>query len=159
MTKFKEYLMAKGATLNPYNECDYEINTCAGIETTISTRIMDGCIVVVCFSNVSMPEYAVYDRYGEHGWFGTDGDMSRVERFRCDSEYIDWLYGTDYIQSDADLSILKDMYRDSEKVRIAFKHMRAGIMDEQVFYKWLVKRFRRIIDNYGYYEATKHLYY
>ena len=31
-------------------------------------------------------------------------------------------------------------------------------MSEDVFYKWIVKRFRRIIDDYGYYEATKHLY-
>ena len=146
MTKFKEYLRAKGALdCEPYSEYDFEINTCAGIETTTTTRIMDGCIVVVVYSNVAYPEYAVYDRYGEHGWFGTCGDMSRVERFRCDPEYIDWLYGTDYTKSDDEIGIMKHMYRDSAKVRIAFKHMRAGIMDENVFYKFLVRQYPKHI--------------
>ena len=159
MTKYKEYLRAKGALgCDPYNEYDFEINTCAGIETTTTTRIMDGCVVVVIYSNIAYPEYAVYDRYGEHGWFDTNGDMSCIERFACDPEYIDWLYGTGYTKSDDEIDIMRHMYRDSEKVRIAFKHMRAGIMSEEVLYKWIVKRFRRIIDNYGYYEATKHLY-
>ena len=30
-------------------------------------------------------------------------------------------------------------YIEDEKVRIAFKHMKAGIMDEEVFRKWHLK--------------------
>ena len=149
MTKFKKYLMAKGITLygQPYNEYDFEINTCAGIETEVSVEIMDGCIVVVIYSNIADPEYAVYDRYGEHGWFNTNGDMSRVER--CDPEYIDWLYGTDHTGSEEMLSVMRFMYCNDAEVRMAFKHMRAGIMDEEVFHRWLDKcclRYMSILD-------------
>lgn len=139
MTRYKEYLRAKGATLNPYSECDFEINTCAGIETQTSVEIMDGCIVVVVYSNIADPEYAVYDRYGEHGWFDTYGDVSCVERFRCDPEYTDWLYGTDYAENEAARAIMRYTYASDSKTRIAFKHMRAGIMNEEVFIKWHVK--------------------
>ena len=140
MTKFKEYLRAKGALdCNPYNEYDFEINTCAGIETETSVEIMDGCIVVVIYSNIADPEYAVYDRYGEHGWFSTYGDVSCIERFRCDPEYTDWLYGTDYAENEVARAIMRYTYVSDAKTRIAFKHMRAGIMAEEVFRKWHVE--------------------
>ena len=143
MTKFKKYLMAKGITLygQPYNEYDFEINTCAGIETQTCVEIMDGCIVVIVYSNIADPEYAVYDRYGEHGWFDTYGDVSCVERFRCDTEYTDWLYGTDYAENEAARAIMRYTYVSDAKTRIAFKHMRAGIMNEEVFLKWHVKHY------------------
>ena len=142
MTKYKEYLMEKGNTLygQPYNEYDFEINTCAGIETQTSVEIMDGCIVVVIYSNIADPEYAVYDRHGEHGWFNTNGDMSCIERFNCDPEYTDWLYGTDYAENEAARAIMRYTYANDAKTRIAFKHMRAGIMAEEVFRKWHVER-------------------
>ena len=134
MTKFKEYLRAKGIKL----ECDYEFLPCGYIED-VKTRIMDGCIVVVIYSNCADPEYAVYDRYGEHGWFSTYGDTSCVERFNCDPEYTDWLYGTDYAENEAARAIMRYTYMSDAKTRIAFKHMRAGIMDEEVFLKWHVE--------------------
>ena len=142
MTKFKKYLMAKGITLygQPYNEYDFEINTCAGIETQTCVEIMDGCIVVVIYSNITDPEYAVYARYGEHGWFGTNGDVSCIERFNCSTEYTDWLYGEGYADSGAARAVMRYAYIEDEKVRIAFKHMRAGIMDKEVFRKWHLKR-------------------
>ena len=142
MTKFKKYLMAKGITLygQPYNEYDFEINTCAGIETQTCVEIMDGCIVVVIYSNIADPEYAVYDRYGEHGWFDTCGDMSCIERFNCSTEYTDWLYGEGYADSEAARAIMRYTYANDVKTRIAFKHMRAGIMDKEVFRKWHLKR-------------------
>ena len=146
MTKFKKYLMAKGALdCNPYNEYDFEINTCAGIETETSVEIMDGCIVVVIYSNIADPEYAVYDRYGEHGWFSTYGDMHYIERFNCDPEFTSWMCDTNYKISSTLFTVAVGMYKNDEKVRIAFKHMRSGIMDEQVFYKWLVKQYPKHI--------------
>ena len=147
MTKYKEYLRAKGVTLygQPYNEYDFEINTCAGIETQTSVEIMDGCIVVVIYSNIADPEYAVYDRHGEHGWFNTYGDMSCIERFGCDPEYIDWLCHTRYNISTALYPVAVCMYKRDEKVRIAFKHMLAGIIDEEVFYKYIVRQYPKYI--------------
>jgi len=143
MTKFKKYLMAKGITLygQPYNEYDFEINTCAGIETQTCVEIMDGCIVVVIYSNIADPEYAVYDRYGEHGWFNTNGDMSCVERFCCDPEYIDFLRDMGYDNSEWALDVMRNTYEEHAKIRVAFKHMKAGIMDARTFYK-LALRYR-----------------
>ena len=145
MTKFKEYLRAKETepeydVTAPYSLSDFEINTCAGIETTVETRIMDGCIVAVVYSNIADPEYAVYDKYGEHGWFDTNGDVSCIERFNCSTEYTDWLYGEGYADSGAARAVMRYAYIEDEKVRIAFKHMKAGIMDEEVFRKWHLKR-------------------
>ena len=143
MTKFKKYLMAKGITLygQPYNEYDFEINTCAGIETQTCVELMDGCIVVVIYSNIADPEYAVYDRYGEHGWFNTNGDMSCVERFCCDPEYIDFLLDMGYDNSEWALAVMRNTYEEHAKIRLAFKHMKAGIMDKMTFYK-LALRYR-----------------
>ena len=134
MTKFKEYLRAKGIKL----ECDYEFLPCGYIEA-VETRIMDGCIVAVVYSNCTDPEYAVYDRYGEHGWFDTYGDASCVERFNCSTEYTDWLYGEGYADSEGARAVMRYAYVEDAKVRIAFKHMKAGIMDKEVFRKWHVK--------------------
>ena len=146
MTKFKKYLMAKGALgCDPYSEYDFEINTCAGIETQTSVEIMDGCIVVVIYSNIADPEYAVYDRYGEHGWFNTNGDMSCIERFGCDPEFTAWMCDTSCKISSTLFTVAVGMYKNDEKVRIAFKHMRAGIMDENVFYKFLVRQYPKHI--------------
>ena len=140
MTKFKEYLRAKGIKL----ECDYEFLPCGYIEA-VETRIMDSCIVAVIYSNCADPEYAVYDRYGEHGWFNTNGDMHCIERFNCDPEFSSWMCDTSCEISSTLFTVAVGMYKNDEKVRIAFKHMRAGIMDEQVFYKWLVRQYPKHI--------------
>ena len=136
MTKFKEYLRAKGIKL----ECDYEFLPCGYIEA-VETRIMDSCIVAVVYSNCADPEYAVYDRYGEHGRFDTYGDVSCVERFNCDPEYIDFLLDMGYDNSEWDLTVMRHTYEDHAKIRLAFKHMKAGIMDAKTFYK-LALRYR-----------------
>ena len=75
MTKFKEYLRAKGIKL----ECDYE--------------------------------------YSEY------------------IEYIDFLRDMGYIDSGWALTVMRNTYEDHAKVRIAFKHMKAGIMDAKAFCK------------------------
>ena len=106
---------------------------------------MDGCIVVIVYSNIADPEYAVYDRYGEHGWFDTYGDMSCIERFNCDPEFTTWMCDTDCKISSTLFTVAVGMYKNDEKVRIAFKHMRAGIMNEEAFYKLLVKQYPKYI--------------
>ena len=150
MTKFKEYLRAKEAepeydVTAPYNLSDFEINTCAGIETTVETRIMDGCVVVIVYSNIADPEYAVYDRYGEHGWFDTYGDMSCIECYNCGPEFPSWMCDTSCKISSTLFTVAVGMYKNDEKVRIAFKHMLAGIMDEEVFYKYIVRQYPKYI--------------
>ena len=62
-------------------------------------------------------------------------------------EYIDFLRGMGYIDSDWALTVMRNTYEDHAKVRVAFKHMRAGIMDEKVFYKWLVRQYPKHIRN------------
>ena len=140
MTKFKEYLRAKGIKL----ECDYEFLPCGYIEG-VTTKVMDGCVVAVVYSNIADPEYAVYDKYGEHGWFSTYGDMSCIECFNCDPEFTSWMCNTSCKISSTLFTVAVGMYKNDEKVRIAFKHMRAGIMDENVFYKWLAKQYPKYI--------------
>ena len=140
MTKFKEYLRAKGIKL----ECDYEFLPCGYIEA-VETRIMDSCIIAVIYSNCADPEYAVYDRYGERGWFDTDGDASCIEGFNCDPAFTSWMCHTSCKISSTLFTVAVGMYKNDEKVRIAFKHMCAGIMDEQVFYKWLIRQYPKHI--------------
>ena len=44
---------------------------------------------------------------------------------------------------DAEFDIMKDMYHNDAKVRIAFNHVKAGIMDELVFYRWISDRYQK----------------
>ena len=140
MTKFKEYLRAKGIKL----ECDYEFLPCDSIEC-VETRVMDDCIVAVVYSNCAGAGYAVYDRYGEHGWFDTCGALSCIERFNCEPEFASWMCDTSCKISSTLFTVAVGMYKNDEKVRVAFKHMRAGIMDEKAFYKFLVRQYPKYI--------------
>ena len=148
MTKYKEYLRAKNAVLDcePYSEYDFEINTCAGIETSVETRIMDSCIVVIVYSNIADPEYAVYDRYGACNYYDSVDYHAYVGDPHCDPKYLDFLFDTGCNKSFDVLEAMEQMYLDDAKVRIAFKHMRAGIMDYLVFYKWIAERYQKYAD-------------
>ena len=150
MTKFKEYLRSKEIAPEcdvtaPYNLSDFEINTCAGIETTVETRIMDGCIVAVVYSNIADPEYAVYDRSGACSYFDGDGYKAYIRDSHCDPEYIDFLYDTGCNKSFGVLEDMEWLYLNDAKVRIAFKHMSAGIMDWEVFYRWISDHYNKYI--------------
>ena len=142
MTKFKEYLRAKGIKL----ECDYEFLPCGYIEG-VTTKVMDGCVVAVVYSNCADPEYAVYDRSGACRYISRSEYQAHVGNRHHDPEYpeyieyIDFLRGMGYIDSDWALTVMRNTYEDHAKVRLAFKHMKAGIMDERTFYK-LALRYR-----------------
>ena len=140
MTKFKEYLRAKGIKL----ECDYGFLPCGYIEG-VTTKVMDDCVVAVVYSNCAGAEYAVYDRYGEHGWFDTCDALSCIERFNCEPEFASWMCDTSCKISSTLFTVAVGMYKNDEKVRVAFKHMRAGIMDEKAFYKFLVRQYPKHI--------------
>ena len=81
MTKFKEYLRAKGIKL----ECDYECLPCGYIEA-VKTRIMDGCIVAVVYSNCAGAEYAVYDRSGACSYYDSFDCPDHVDDTHCDPD-------------------------------------------------------------------------
>ena len=136
MTKFKEYLRAKGIKL----ECDYEFLPCNSIEA-VEARVVGGCVVAVVYSNCAGAEYAVFNRYGECSYFDGDGYKAHMRASHCDPEYIDFLRGMGYIDSDWELAVMRNTYEEHAKVRIAFKHMKAGIMDAKAFCK-LALRYR-----------------
>ena len=136
MTKYKEYLRAKGIKL----ECDYEFLPCGYIEG-VTTEVMDGCVVAVVYSNCAGAEYAVYDRSGECSYFDGDGYKAYIMGSHCNPEYIAFMLDMDSDTSDFELAVLWHTYEDHVKVRIAYKHMKAGIMDAETFYK-LALRYR-----------------
>lgn len=136
MTRFKEYLRAKGIKL----ECDYEFLPCGYIEG-VTTKVMDDCVVAVVYSNCAGAEYAVFNRSGECSYFDGDGYKAYIIGARCNPEYIAFLLDMDPDQSDFELAVMWHTYEDHAKVRIAYKHMKAGIMDAETFYK-LALRYR-----------------
>ena len=136
MTKYKEYLRAKGIKL----ECDYELLPCGYIEG-VTTKVMDDCVVAIVYSNCAGAEYAVYDRSGECSYFDGDGYKAYIMESHCNPEYIAFMLDMDPDSSDFELAVMWHTYEDHAKVRIAFKHMKAGIMDERAFYK-LALRYR-----------------
>ena len=137
MTKFKEYLRAKGIKL----ECDYEFLPCNYIEA-VEAIAMDDCVVAVVYSNCAGAEYAVFNRYGEYSYFFDSYEFhAYVGGPNCDPEYIDFLYDTGCNKSFDVFEDMKQLYLADEKVRIAFKHMEAGIMDYLVFYRWISDRY------------------
>ena len=141
MTKYKEYLRAKGIKL----ECDYEFLPCGYIEG-VETRIMDSCIVAVVYSNCADPEYAVYDRSGVCNYYGSVDYHAYVGGPNCDPEYIDFLCDTGCNKSFDVFEAMEQLYLKDAKVRIAFKHMQAGIMDYLAFYRWISDRYQKYIN-------------
>ena len=140
MTKFKEYLRAKGIKL----ECDYEFLPCNYIEA-VTTEVINGCIVVIVYSNCAGAEYAVYNRSGACSYFNQSDFDAYLEDSRLDPEFASWMCNTDCEISSTLFTVAVGMYKNDEKVRMAFKHMKAGLMDEKVFYKWLVKQYPKHI--------------
>lgn len=136
MTKFKEYLRAKGLKL----ECDYESLPCGCIEA-VATETTDNCVTAVVYSNCTEAEYVVFNRYGMRGYFDAAGYKAYVIGARCNPEYIALLLDMDDSFSDFELSVLWHTYQDHAKLRVAFKHMKAGLMDAETFYK-LALRYR-----------------
>ena len=136
MTKFKEYLRAKGIKL----ECDYEFLPCNYIEA-VETKVMDNCIVVIVYSNCAEAEYAAYDRSGGCSYFNRFDFNAYVEDSRYPYEYIDFLRDMGYDNSEWALTVMQNTYKEHAKIRVAFKHMKAGIMDAKTFYK-LALRYR-----------------
>ena len=142
MTKFKEYLRAKGIKL----ECDYEYLPFNSIEC-VETRVLDNYIIVAMFSNCAGWEYAVFNKHGVCGCFDEDDRQTYISGPRCDPEFISWLCHTGCGIPTTLFAVTVYMYDKDEKIRLAFKHMRAGIIDEKTFHKLIVRRYSKYITN------------
>ena len=135
MTRYKEYLRAHGVPL----ECDYEVLPCEGVEH-VWTSVLDNGVVATTCTNATESWSLMYDKHGECIVFKSYDDMSDPLSFCYGPEYSIWLRDMGYTSSEARIEVMRFMYSNDAEVRMAFKHMRAGIMDEEVFRKWHVER-------------------
>ena len=142
MTKYKEYLRAKGIKL----ECDFEVLPYNGIDG-IATCVMENHIVVYVYHESLGDSYAVVNRSGERDYYNEFDYHAYVDEPQCDPRYIDFLYDTGCNKSFDVFDTMRYMYLNDAKVRIAFKHMEAGIMDYMVFYKWISDRYQTYINS------------
>ena len=140
MTKYKEYLKAHGVKV----QCDYEAEYCYGI-VEIATKVLDNGVAVGVHHESMGYHYAVYNRSGDCSYFNRFDFDAYLEDSRLDPEFASWMCNTDCEISSVLFTVAVGMYENDEKVRLAFRHMRAGIMDEKVFYKWLVKQYPKHI--------------
>lgn len=138
MTKFKEYLRAHGVPL----ECDYEVLPCEGVEH-VWTSVLDSGVVATTGINATEAYSIMYNKRGECIVFKSYDDMSDLLSFCYGPEYSTWLRGMGCTSSEARIEVMRFMYCNDAVVRMAFKHMMAGIMDKEVFRKWLNKCYLR----------------
>ena len=142
MTKYKEFLRAKGIKL----ECDFEVLPYNGI-AGIMPCVMENHIVVGVYHESLGDSYAVVNRYGERDYYNEFDYHAHVDEPQCDPRYINFLFDTGCNKSFAVFDTMRYMYLNDAKVRIAFKHMEAGIMDYMVFYKWISDRYQTYINS------------
>ena len=138
MTRYKEYLRAHGVPL----ECDYEILPCEGVEH-VWTSVLDNGVVATTCSNVTDSWSLMYNKHGECIVFKSYDDMSDLLSFCFGPAYSIWLRDMGYTSSEARIEVMRFMYCNDAEVRMAFKHMKAGIMDEEVFHRWIDKCYLR----------------
>ena len=141
MTKYKEYLRAKGALL----ECDFDVFPHMGIQH-VETHVLGNCLEVLTqYTDAYFPDQVVFDNAGM--WRAPSERLYKHDTTTLNGfdDYVDWLCHTRYNISTALYPVAVCMYKRDEKVRIAFKHMKAGIMDEEVFYKYIVRQYPKYI--------------
>ena len=144
MTKFKEYLMAHGAILER-NSAELAQDENWDVEFIIPQVLDSGLAVNYCHVDDHAPDVVVYDRSGACSYIARSEYEPHVVDSHYDPEYIDWLCHTSCNISTTLFPVAACMYEKDEKVRIAFKHMLAGIMDEEVFYKYIVRQYPKYI--------------
>ena len=140
MTKFKEYLMAHGAILER-NSAELARDENWDVEFIIPQVLDSGLAVNYCHVDDHMPDVVVYDRSGARSYIARSEYQAYRKASHCDAEYIDFMLDMDPDTSDFELTVMRNTYEDHAKIRIAFKHMKAGLMDERTFCK-LALRYR-----------------
>ena len=137
MTKFKEYLRAKGILL----ECDFDVFPNMGIHH-VETHVLGNYLEVLThYTDAYFPDQVVFDNAGTRRAPSERLYEYDAEALNGLSDYVDFLRGMGYIDSDWALTVMQNTYEEHAKVRIAFKHMKAGLMDERTFCK-LALRYR-----------------
>ena len=137
MTRYKERLRV----LVPL-ACDYEALPCEGVES-VWTDVLDNGVVATTCINATEAWSVMYNKHGEYIVFKSYDDMSDLLSFCYGPAYSIWLHDMGYTSSEEKLEVMRFMYCNDAEVRIAFKHMRAGIMDKEVFHRWFTKRYLR----------------
>ena len=147
MTKFKEYLRAKGILL----ECDSDVFPNMYIHH-VETHVLGNCLeVLTCYMDAPYTDQVVFDNNGR--WNAPCEQLYKrgITALNGFDDYVDWLRSKDYDKLYAGFDVMKELYL-REKVRIAFLHVRAGIMDELAFHEWVDKLFRKTVSSLDYYE-------
>ena len=155
MTKFKEYLRsAKGMLL----DCDFEALPCAGIEHFEPRVLGNGIEVVTHYMYYSDVDKMMVSRDGwchrlSENWSVTDErfDKRYAEAPNGFSDYVDWLRDVGFSIHAFVFDWLKRLYLTEHEVRIAFMHMRAGIMSEVALCRLLARRYKKVLGYYGVY--------
>ena len=144
MTKFKEYLMAHGAILER-NSAELARDENWDVEFIIPQVLDSGLAINYCHVDDHKPDIVVYDRSGACSYIDRSEHKPQVGNQHCDTEFASWMCDTSCKISSTLFTVAVGMYKNDEKVRVAFKHMRAGIMDEKAFYKFLVRQYPKHI--------------
>ena len=137
MTKYKEYLKAHGVRV----QCDYEAEYCYGI-VAVATKVLDNGVAVGIHHESMGCCYAVYNRSGDCSYFNQSDFEDYMEDSRDDVDFIYWLHEMHCNESYVVYNTMLQMYQVDENVRVAFNHVKAGIMDELVFYRWISDRYK-----------------
>ena len=136
MTKFKEYLRSKGVKLR----CDYEALPHQSLKD-IKTSVTCDCVMATAYFNTSETWSVAYNKRGERVAFNSYDASLDLLKLYYEFEYINWLDHMGYNSSEWAFTVMLNTYEDHAKIRLAFKHMKAGIMDEMTFHK-LALRYR-----------------
>ena len=147
MTKFKEYLRAKGIKL----ECDFNVLPYGGLHH-VEARVLGNCLeVLIHYMYAPYIDQVVFDNNGR--WNAPCEELFKrgTTTLNGFDDYVDWLRSKDYDKLFVGFGVMKELYLH-EKVRIAFLHVRAGIMDEEVFYEWVDKLYIKTVSSLDYYE-------
>ena len=142
MTKFKEYLRSKGVKLR----CDYEALPYKALED-IKTSAMCDCVMATAYFNTPETWSVAYNKRGECVAFSSYDDSLDLLKLYYGFEYINWLYDNGFTDQVVNrrMTHYSPLY-SSYSVYAAFLHVRAGIMDEAVFYKLVNKRYQQAIN-------------
>ena len=150
MTKFKKFLMAHGAILE-CNSSELARDEDYDVEFIIPQVLNSGLAINYCHVDDHVPDVVVYDRSGARSYIARSEYQAYVSATHCDTEYIDWLRDVGFSEHAFVFDWMKRLYRTDHEVRIAFKHMRAGIMSEVALCRLLARRYKKILGYYGVY--------
>ena len=142
MTRYKEYLRSEEYTLLA---CDYDVLPYYEL-VDVKTSVMYNGVVVTRYYSDTEPDAEMYSSCGGYSHFKPN-DNDELVMLPYDGEYMFWLLDMGYSKYEETLAVAMRMYQYDEKVRVAFRHKQAGIMDADVFCKWFAKRFCESVDN------------